>query len=579
MWTDHNPNTYMQTKTMLSRREARWSELFQQFRFAWKHKPGKQNIADGLSRIPHVNNLATPTTFTTGITVQGIIGMMCYAMTLRPRPPKLASNNGTTPPAATRPSLKRKSRPTTDNDTIIGEGYKIDPWFRHTANTNTLHLKDNMWWKNHDQLVIPDHGDLRQQFLHDAHDAEFSGHQGVDRTLNNLSRHYWWPGLRQDVRKYVAECASCQRNKPSNMAKAGLLQPLPIPEAPWRTITMDLITDLPETEKGHDSVVVFVDKLTKMTHIAPCNKTISAEQFAEVYLANVVRLHGFQEIIISDRDPRWTGDFWRQVCKLFQTKLKFSTAFHPETDGQTERMNRTLEETLRHYVSPNHTDWDTHLPMIEFAINNALQLATSQTPFYMHTGLHPLTPLSHIHETSNLDAKTVKVAWQTRVQLATEKLKTAQNRQKQLVDSKRRDVTFKVNDVVLLNSKHINIKHTGSRKLLPRYIGPFKITQCIGAVAYQLELPRNMKCHNVFHVSLLKAFVPSDRHQPLPPPLIIDDAYEYEVEQVLTHKGNRQGKRKFLVAWKGYPAEHNTWEPESNLTNCPEVLQQYWASL
>jgi hypothetical protein len=585
MWTDHNPNTYMQTKTTLSRREARWSEMFQQYRFTWKHKPGKQNIADGLSRIPHGTNLANPLTFSTGTTVQGSIGMMCYAMTLRPRPPQTPGTLTTSPPprGAVTPTATRRSinKPrATSHDVNIAKGYAHDPWFSHKTNTSALTFENSLWWKNNCQLVIPNHGALREHFLHDAHDAQFSGHQGVDRTLNTLARHYWWPGMRQDVRKYVSECASCQRNKPTNQAKAGLLQPLPIPGAPWRTITMDLITDLPETEQGYDSVVVFVDKLTKMTHIAPCKKTISAEQFADLYLQNVVRLHGFQESIVSDRDPRWTGDFWRQVCKQFQTKLHFSTAFHPETDGQTERMNRTVEETLRHYVSPNHTDWDNHLPMIEFAINNALQLATSQTPFYMHTGFHPLTPLSHTQQAaSNPQAAVVRVAWQTRVQLATEKLKNAQNRQKQLLDNKRRDVTYKVHDMVLLNSKNINIKHIGSRKLLPRFIGPFAITKCIGPVAYQLELPRNMKCHNVFHVSLLKPFVPSTRHQPLPPALVIDDEYEFEVEQVLTHKGTRPGKRKFLVAWKGYPAEHNTWEPESNLTHCPEVLQQYWASL
>jgi hypothetical protein len=579
MWTDHNPNVYMQTKATLSRREARWSELFQQFRFTWKHKPGKQNIADGLSRIPHLS-FANHLVLATGTTVQDVISTMCHAMQLRPRHGRTPLFEAGTTHTAAPPSRKRKTRPTTDNDdTNIVDGYKHDPWFSHVANTTGLTLTDGLWWKNHYQLVVPDHNGLRVKFLHDAHDAEFSGHPGVDRTLNNLSRHYWWPGFRQDVRKYVAECDSCQRNKPSNLAKAGLLQPLPIPGAPWRTITMDLITDLPETDKGHDSVVVFVDKLTKMTHIAPCNKTISAEEFADVYLANVVRLHGFQEAIISDRDPRWTSEFWRQVCKLFETKLKFSTAFHPETDGQTERMNRTIEETLRHYVSPNHTDWDKHLPMIEFAINNAMQLSTSQTPFYMNTGFHPLTPLSQLNESSNTEAKAVRVAWQTRVKQATDKLKTAQNRQKQLVDSKRRDVTFKVNDTVLLNSKNINIKHAGSRKLLPRYIGPFKVTKCIGNVAYQIELPRNMKCHNVFHVSLLKAYKVSGRYQPLPPPLVIDDEYEYEVEQILTHKGTQPGKRKFLVAWKDYPAEHNTWEPESNLKNSPTVLQEYWASL
>jgi hypothetical protein len=234
-----------------------------------------------------------------------------------------------------------------------------------------------------------------------------------------------------------------------------------------------------------------------------------------------------------------------------QTVPNQAQVFHSFSsgDGWPNRTNEPHDrsQTLRHYVSPNHTDWDKHLPMIEFAINNALQLSTTQTPFYMYKGYHPLTPLSQLNETSNAEAKAVRIAWQTRVQMATDKLKTAQNRQKQLVDSKRREVTFKVNDKVLLNSKNINIKHAGSRKLLPRYIGPFKVAKCVGQVAYQLELPRNMKCHNVFHVSLLKTYTPSIRHQTLPAPLVIDGEYEYEAEQVLTHKGTQPGKRKFLV--------------------------------
>jgi hypothetical protein len=340
---------------------------------------------------------------------------------------------------------------------------------------------------------------------------------------------------------------------------------------------MDLITDLPQTDDGYDSVAVFVDKLTKMTHIAPCKKTINSQQFAELYLHNIVRLHGFQLYIISDRDPRWHNDFWKAVCRQFNTKLCFSTAFHPETDGQTERMNRTLEEMIRHYVSPNHTDWDKHLPMVEFAINNALQLSTKQTPFFMYTGTHPLTPLSSLRDTNNADATTVTTTWQARVQQATTKLQVAQNRQAQLVNSKRRDLTFNVGDKVLLNSKNINIKHSGSRKLLPRFLGPFEVTQKIGQLAYKLRLPPNMKCHNVFHVSLLQPYNKSARYQPPPPPLVIDEEYEYEVQTVLKHEGHKPGKRRFLVAWKGYPPEFNTWEPEANLTNCLDELAAYWA--
>jgi Reverse transcriptase (RNA-dependent DNA polymerase)/RNase H-like domain found in reverse transcriptase/Integrase zinc binding domain/Chromo (CHRromatin Organisation MOdifier) domain/Aspartyl protease len=592
LWTDHNPNTYMHTKALLSRREARWSEMFQHFRFTWKHKPGLQNMADAISRLPQFRqdndilpgppgvNLANQPNLLPGQTMNSFFTAICNAMQLRPRY-KMHPNKPTTaskPTVATRtPARKRPaSELTPSGSTEVKAGYSTDDWFKNNRNTKTLTHRDGLWWKG-DQLVIPDAGTIRKDLMHDAHDSKYSGHIGGDKTISHLLRSYWWPHLRNDVRTYVAECDSCQRNKSVNKAKAGLLQPLPVPDTPWTTMTMDLITDLPETDDGYDSVAVFVDKLTKMTHIAPCKKTINSQQFAELYLQHVVRLHGFQLIIISDRDPRWNSDFWKAVCRQFNTKLCFSTAFHPETDGQTERMNRTLEEMMRHYVAPHHADWDKHLPMVEFAINNAIQISTKQTPFYMHTGIHPLTPLSSLRDTNNAEATRVTTTWQARVQKATANLQAAQDRQRQFANSKRRDVTFNVGDKILLNSKNINIKHSGSRKLLPRYIGPFEITQKIGQVAYKLQLPLNMKCHNVFHVSLLQTYTRSGRHQPPPPPLVIDGAYEYEVHHILDHNGHKPGKRRFLVAWKGYPAEHNTWEPEANLTNCSEDLAEYWA--
>jgi hypothetical protein len=458
----------------------------------------------------------------------------------------------------------------------IREGYDFDMWFSHKANTQQLTHKNGYWWKN-DCLVIPDYGNLRIDLLHEAHDSGYAGHVGVDRTLAHLSRTYWWPGLRKDVRRYVIECDSCQRNKSVNRKPAGPLQPLPIPGAPWSDISMDLITDLPETEEGFDSVAVFVDRLTKMTHMAPCKKTLTTEQFVSLYLQNVVRLHGFQLSILSDRDPRWCNDFWKAVCARVNTKLRFSTAFHPQTDGQTERQNRTLEEMLRHYVAPNHTDWDQHLPLIEFAVNNAMQLATKETPFFLYTGMHPLTPLTGLRDVEHPEARAITTDWQTRVHNVTARLQAAQNRMKTLHDQGRREVTFAVGQEVLLNSKNINIQHSGSRKLLPRYIGPFKVTKQIGPVAYRLQLPPNMKCHNVFHVSLLHAYRRSGRYQPPPPPLIIDGEYEYEVAKILKHRGTR--RKQYLVAWKNYTAEHNTWEPEANLTNCADLLQKYWDSV
>ncbi len=588
--TDHNPNTYMQTKPNLSRREARWSELFQHFNFQWKHKPGKDNIADPLSRPP---NVAMPMTFTAGVPVSHTIANLCNAYSLRRQPTaperykppapqqKKRVKLSEKPVAPTAPVVGRKrafeelSLAPAEHEARIRQGYSTDSWFANKANTKHLQFHDGYWWRQ-DALAIPNVPELKAAYLHDAHDAKFSGHVGGTRTLHNLSRHYWWPGMRSDVRKYVAECASCQRNKPTNQARAGLPQPMPIPEAPWTMMTMDFIMELPLTEAGYDAVVVFVDKLTKMCHIAPCKTTTTAEQFARIYLENVVKHHGFQKDIISDRDPRWQSEFWKELSKDFDMRLRFSSAFHPQTDGQTERTNRTLEEMLRHYVSPNHSDWDKHLPMIEFALNNSLQSSTGQTPFFLYTGRHPITPLSSMSESKNPAARSVRLTWQERVQMAQKCLKDAQSRMIKYQTEKCRDETFNVDDRVLLNSRHINIKFSGSRKLLPRFIGPFKITKTVGPVAYKLELPRNMKCHNVFHVSLLKRWNPSDRYQPPPPPLVIDGEYEYEVDKILAHRGTEVGKRRFLVAWKHEGAECNTWEPERNLTHCDELLQDYW---
>jgi hypothetical protein len=580
--TDHNPNTYMPTKA-LSRRQARWSELFQHFNFTWKHKPGKDNIADGLSRLP---NVARAMYFTHGVTAEHLARHLCAAYGLRPKPPvdKTTTASVPEPVAAKRArqhndaARSKKRRRLDDDDMADGEtikrAYAVDAWFQNKHNTKNLRFDNGFWWRN-DTLVVPNDTALRQAFLHAAHDAKFSGHLGAARTFQNLARHYWWPGLRADVRKYVAECTSCQRNKPTNQKPAGMLQPMPIPETPWSIVTMDFITDLPPTDTGHDALLVVVDKLTKMTHLVPCRKSLSAEQFAPLYLANVVKLHGFQEIIITDRDVRWTSAFWREVCKQFDIKLRFSSSFHPETDGQTERANRTLEEMLRHYVSPDHADWDTHLPMIEFAFNNSYQSSTGQTPFYTYTGRHPLTPLSSTTASNNPEARQLKLTWEERVAKARKHMLDAQSRAKVLADKKRREWSLREGDKVLLNSRHINLQHTGSRKLLPRFIGPFTVLKKIGEVAYKLDLPRNMKCHPVFHVSLLKPFNGA-RDQAPPPPLLIDGEYEWEVRQILDHRGMVPGKRKFLVSWEGQGPEHHTWEPERNLTNCPDLLAEYW---
>ena len=196
-------------------------------------------------------------------------------------------------------------------------------------------------------VYVPSAADLRQVILREYHDTPFSGHLGMDKLLQGVSKDFWWPHQRDDVADYVRTCDSCQRNKLLNRAPAGLLQPLPTPERNWEQITMDLITGLPTASEGHDTILVIVDRMSKMIHCAPTRKTITGPGLADLVINNVFRYHGLPRIVIPDRDPRTTSNFWRALFITLGTKLRVSTAFHPQTDGQTERANRTLEEMLR----------------------------------------------------------------------------------------------------------------------------------------------------------------------------------------------------------------------------------------
>jgi hypothetical protein len=345
---------------------------------------------------------------------------------------------------------------------------------------------------------------------------------------------------------------------------------------------MDLITDLPETPDGHDSVVVIVDRLSKMTHMAPCTKTISSTKLAALFAREVTRLHGFQKSIVMDRDPRFTGQFWQDVCKLFGTRVRLSTAFHPQSDGQTERMNRLVEDVLRHYISPTQKDWDKQLMPVEFAINNAPQSSTGMSPFMLNAGQHPLTPLAmDMDDCKSQSASEFVGQMQTNLQLAKQMIQAAQDRQKATADGRRRDYAFVPGDWVMLSTKNIKLRMTGAKKLMPLWCGPFKVIDLVGPVAYQLELPDSLsRMHNVFHVSLLKLYHFSDRVELPPPPVLNDDSeLEFEVDTILAHRDRKCGKgqrREYLIKWQGYPPEHNTWEPEANMTNCRELLGEYW---
>ena len=286
-----------------------------------------------------------------------------------------------------------------------------------------------------------------------------------------------------------------------------------------------------------------------------------------------MRLHGLPKKIISDRDPRFTGEFLRELCRLMDVRQALSTAFHPCTDGTTERMHRTVQATLRHYVSPLQDDWDSWLACAEFAINNSVSDSRKRTPFSCNYGFHPRTPtaLELPSTVKNPAARAWLVDVKKNLQHARQCLETAQQVMKDRADKGRRDVRFAVGDQVVLSTKHL--KQPGSRKFAARWSGPFRVAQLVGppgktAVAARLDLPAAWRIHPVFHVSLLKHYHSDGRSRPAPPPLYYDESGQavWEVSHLLAERTNPTTKEtEFLVRWQGYGPDQDSWSRASDI--------------
>jgi len=314
-------------------------------------------------------------------------------------------------------------------------------------------------------------------------------------------------------------------------------------------------------------------------------------QIAKIFFATVFKNHGLPRTIISDRDSKFTSRFWQALFKHLGTKTAMSTAFHPQTDGQTERLNRTLEEMLRIYATYKQDEWDEYLPAAEFAYNNSKQASTGFTPFELDNGQHPHTPITLAKKnTTNVAAASDFIEhWHNMMTIAKDHLREAQERQTKYANNHRRHLMFKTGDQVLLSMKNTNNpvdRNRPTKKLTPRFMGPYTIIQVVSPVAYKLNLPETMKTHPVFHVSLLKPYQhsPDEFARPTPPPPAIVESdtgrEEYEVETILDKRIIRK-KTQYLVKWVGYPLHDATWEPVQNLSNAPERIKEFeltWTS-
>ena len=560
--TDHHPNTCLPTQPNMNRRQARWSEFLQRFNFNWVYRPGRQNVADPISRMPHASQDSSSRI----APAESVPAQAFSAMTGTDSPLDAMDDHSVWPPVAK-----------------LLEGYTIDSCISNQAGFT----HDSTGLLYHDgKLVLPDALGIRQMVFDALHSTPFAGHKGRHATCKLIKRDFYWPGMDADISAWIQVCPPCQRNKGSNRQPAGLLQPLPVPVRRWSDVSMDFITHLPLTRSGHTAIFVVVDRLSKLVHFIPTVDTASAEDVARLFIDNVFVHHGMPERIVSDRDTRFTGTFWQAMCDTWHIQRQMSTAYHPQTDGQTERVNRTLEDMLRHWCSPDQDDWDEYLKLAEFACKNAVHASTGETPFMLTFGQYPLTPASFFRldahgKLHNPAANQFAAGMLEKVAKARMSLSMALHRQKAYADQGRRAIQFNIGQYVKLSTQNLAVRAKGTPKLHPKYIGPFQVTERIGASAYRLLLPQEMRIHNVFHASLLQPW-----HSPPsgPPPaqvLLVKDDEQFEVDSILDHQEEgtgRRRKRTYLVAWKGYSPEDATWEPESHLKNASATVKRYWAA-
>ncbi|GJY86353.1 putative reverse transcriptase domain-containing protein [Tanacetum coccineum] len=426
MFTDHKSIQHILDQKELNMRQRRWLELLSDYDCDIRYHPGKANVvADALSRKERIEPLRVRALVMT-------IGLDLPKRILEAQIEALKPEN-------------------LENEDVGGMIRKDIPKEKLEPRADgTLCLNGRSW--------LPCYGGLRSVIMHESHKSKYSIHPGSEKMYQDMKKLYWWPNMKADIATYVSKCLTCARVKAEHQRPSGLLVQPAIPEWKWDNITMDFITKLPKSSHGFDTIWVIVDRLTKSAHFLPIRENDPLDKLARLYLNRIVARHGIPVSIICDRDGRFTSNFWRSFQKALGTEISMSTAYHPETDGQSERTIQTLEDMLRACVIDFGKGWVKHLPLAEFSYNNSYHTSLKAAPYEALYGRKCRSP----------------------------------DRQKSYVDLKRKPMEFKVGDRVMLKvSPWKGVVRFGKRgKLNPRYVEPFKVLAKVGKVAYRLELPQ-----------------------------------------------------------------------------------------
>ena len=433
------------------------------------------------------------------------------------------------------------------------------------------------------RLVVPS-GTLRKEILEIAHGP---AHKGIERTYDEISPAFFWPGLSKEVRNFISTCPECLRNRTLRHAEHGHLQPLRTPPEPFHTVSIDLITDLPEDERfpggfAYDSIMTVTDRFSKMVAFVPGRKDWGAQKWATAYYLEVICAGwGIPMAMITDRDRRWLSTFWKEVFEKADTKLIATTAYHPSADGQSERTNQGLEIALRYFVDASQRRWASALPEVASHTNSTKSFATNVAPYMVIMGKTPKLGLNTVREQPLAEEfaeirRTIQHDVHDALNLAGKAMQRAHERRHVLPDFSRGYAMLKLGSAYSLRSVR-------KQKLAPQRAGPFKILEVLGrGNAFRLELPQQLAgIHPVIsQIHLEPCGGPdSDPYRRNIPPTPDIDAVtgetEYEVERILERRTNR-GNTEYLVRWTGYGPEDDWWFQKDELArNAQHLIEEF----